>query len=162
MKRPGGIVRGVVWLTAACVCASVTPSWAADPSKAPAGQAKPEAVLPITEFMAHVVAYSAQNLWNKQGWISDKTGTHSLFPKNEQEWTDAESAALTLSEVIGILLEPGRRLSFPGWDRHALRVRQIALEEAAAAEKHDADTFMSLGSELEEACEGCHKAAGLK
>lgn len=162
MKRWVGIVRGVVGFTAACVCASVTASAAAEPPKAAAPQAKPEAVLPITEFMAHVVAYSAQNLWNRQGWISDKTGTHSLLPKNEQEWTDAESAALTLSEVIGILLEPGRRMNFPGWERHALHVQQIAQQEAAVAEKHDVDAFMNLGSELEEACEECHKAAGVK
>ncbi len=120
-----------------------------------------EPVIPLKEFMGHVVAYAAQNLWNKQGWINDKTGMHSLLPKNEQEWEDAESASLTLSEVIGILLQPDRRLPFPGWDSNARAVRALAQQAAAAAEKHDADTFLRIGGELDEACEKCHKAAGL-
>jgi len=173
------VLRGAAWLAAAYVCFGATVSTAADvpPKKAPVARtasapapaapvartaAAPEAALPIKEFMAHVVAFAAQNLWNKQGWITDKTGTRSLLPKNEQQWEDAESASLTLSEVIGILLEPSRRLNVPGWDSHAQRVRQLAQQSAAAAEKHDVEAFMNIGSEIEEACEGCHRAAGLR
>ncbi len=157
--------RAAGWL-AVCLCAVWVPNSYAEPSGSPpahppATAAAVAPALPIKEFMAHVVAYSAQNLWNKQGWINDKTGMHSLLPKNEQEWEDAESASLTLSEVIGILLQPDRRLPFPGWDNNARAVRTLAQQAAAAAEKHDADAFVRIGGELDEACEKCHKAAGL-
>jgi hypothetical protein len=155
--------RTARWL-AVGLCAASAAHSDAEPPRAPAA-GKPAVTaapaLPIKEFMAHVVAYAAQNLWNKQGWINDKTGMHSLLPKNDQEWEDAESASLTLSEVIGILLQPDRRLPFPGWDSNARAVRALAQQAAAAAEKHDADTFVRIGGELDEACEKCHKAAGL-
>jgi len=156
-------LRAARWL-AVCLCAAWIPNTYAEraqsaPARKPAAAAEP--ALPIKEFMGHVVAYAAQNLWNKQGWINDKTGMHSLLPKNDQEWEDAESASLTLSEVIGILLQPDRRLPFPGWDNNARAVRALAQRAAAAAEKHDADAFLRIGGELDEACEKCHKAAGL-
>ena len=117
---------------------------------------------PLKEYMGHVVAFAAQNVWNKQGWISDRTGTHSLLPKTDQEWEDAESASLTLAAVIELLAEPDHRLPFPGWSANAQRVRKLAQESASAAEKHDGEAFMRLGSDLDEACEACHIASGVK
>lgn len=155
-----------VCLLAACFGGAQ--SLAAEQAKVPPTKETPKEIangpghdLPIKEFMAHVVAYSAQNVWNKQGWIVDKSGEHSLFPGNDQEWEDAESASLTLSEVISILLQPGRRVNVAGWDSSAQLVRKLAIQSAAAAEKHDAKAFLKIGGDLDEACESCHRAAGL-
>lgn len=137
-----------------------TPPAKAAPAKATAD--RPAIDLPMKEFMGHVIAYSAHNIWNKQGWITDKSGERSLFPANDEEWEDAESASLTLSELIGLLLQPGRRINVPGWDSSALLVRKLALESANAAEKHDEAAFMKIGTELNDACAACHRAVGIE
>src|SRR5262245_38741623 len=70
----------------------------------------------MKDFMVHVVSYSAFNMWNWQGWVTDKDGTRALFPKTDEEWESAESAAQTLEEVVSLLELPNRRVNVPGWD----------------------------------------------
>ena len=112
--------------------------------------------LPLSEFMPHVMQYAGDGIWKRQGYVTDKTGTHSLFPKNDTEWEEAESGARTLAEVTNILLIPGRRVPDPNWDKAALSVRRVALKAADAAEKHDEDAFFAAGGELDVACDECH------
>jgi hypothetical protein len=121
-----------------------------------AGAAPFAADLPLQELMAHVMQYSADGIWDRQGFEIDAKGEHSLFPKNVEEWEKAESAALTLAEVTNTLLVPGRRVAEPEWDRSVQRVRQIALDAAAAAEKQDKDAFFAAGEKLDAACDLCH------
>ena len=113
--------------------------------------------LHLNEFMPHVMQYAGDGIWKRQGWIIDKDGEHSLFPKNDQEWEDAESAARTLAEVTNVLLIPGRRAPDPAWDDAVAAVRNVALEAADAAEKKDKDAWFRIGGELDEACDVCHK-----
>jgi hypothetical protein len=113
--------------------------------------------LKLNEFMPHVMQYAGDGIWKRQGYIVDKDGEHSLFPKNEQEWEDAESAARTLVEVTNVLLIPGRRVPDPEWDKAVLAVRTVALRAAAAAEKKNADAWFIAGGDLDEACDECHK-----
>jgi hypothetical protein len=118
--------------------------------------------MPIKEYMGHVISYAAKDLWSRQGWVTDQAGEHSLFPRNDQEWEDAESSALVLAELIGVLSHPDRRMDVPGWDGTVTLLRTLALDSAAAAEHHDAEAFMQLGVRIDEACEACHVAAGMK
>jgi len=112
--------------------------------------------LPLGEFMPHVMQYAADGVWKRQGFITDKTGEHSLFPKNDEEWEQAESAARTLAEVTNVLLIPGRRVPDPAWDKAVVGVRTVALEAAEAAEKKDKDAFFKAGGDLDVACDVCH------
>ena len=112
--------------------------------------------LPLNEFMPHVMQYAGDGIWKRQGYINDSTGEHSLFPKNDEEWEQAESAARTLVEVTNVLLIPGRRVPDPDWDKAVLRVRAVALEAAGAAEKKNKDAWFAAGSELDVACDACH------
>jgi hypothetical protein len=112
--------------------------------------------LPLKEFMPHVMQYAGDGIWKRQGFINDKNGERSLFPKNDEEWEEAESGALTLAEVSNVLLIPGRRVPDPEWDKAVVGVRKVALEAAAAAEKHDKDAFFKAGGDLDEACDVCH------
>lgn len=125
----------------------------------PPAQALPD--LPMKELMTHVISHSAFEMWKWQGWVSDKDGSRSLFPKNDAEWEDAESAALTLGEVITVLAQPGYRLDVAGWDHWVQEVRRLARQAAEAAEHHDEAKFFDVGEQLDEACEGCHRAVGL-
>lgn len=122
-----------------------------------------EPAMPMKEFMAHVIAYSAKDLWSRQGWVTDHAGEHSLFPSTEQGWEEAESSALVLAELIGLLSQPERRMdNVPGWDGTVQLLRTLALDSAGAAVRKDQEAFMQLGIRIDEACESCHVAAGMK
>jgi hypothetical protein len=112
--------------------------------------------LPLKEFMPHVMQYAGDGIWKRQGYIVDEKGERSLFPKNDQEWEDAESASLALAEMTNVLLIPGRRVPEAGWDNAVAGVRAVALKAAQAAEKKDPDAFFAAGGELDEACDACH------
>jgi len=113
--------------------------------------------LPLNEFMPHVMQYAGDGVWKRQGYVIDEKGEHSLFPKNDQEWEDAESASLALAEMTNVLLIPGRRVPEPDWDKAVLEVRKVALQAAQAAEKKDPDAFFEAGGALDEACDVCHE-----
>jgi len=113
--------------------------------------------LPMKEFMGHVMQNGGEGIWRWQGFINDEKGERSLFPKDDKEWEDAESGALTLAELTNVLLMPGRRIDDPKWDAAVAGVRAVALKAATAAEKHDKDAFFAVGGELDEACDECHK-----
>jgi hypothetical protein len=115
------------------------------------------AKLPMKEFMGHVMQNGGEGIWRWQGFINDEKGERSLFPKDDKEWEDAESGALTLAELTNLLLMPGRRIDDPKWDEAVAGVRALAQKAAVAAEKHDKDAFFAIGGELDEACDTCHK-----
>jgi hypothetical protein len=162
ITRAGGAVA-MLALVAACSrpSASVSPT---DPARlsatAPDGKADAAPYytqLPLNEFMPHVMQYAGDGIWKRQGFITDHTGEHSLFPKNDEEWEQAESAARTLAEITNVLLIPGRRVPDPDWDKAAIGVRTVALRAADAAEKKDKDAFFKAGGDLDVACDVCHR-----
>lgn len=123
----------------------------------PADQLPPDTLnMPLKEVMAHVFQFSGTNIWKWQGYISDEKGERSLFPKNDEEWEEAESAGLTLAELTNILLLPGRRVDDPRWAKAVADVRAVALRAAKAAETKDEEAFFQAGGELDTACESCH------
>lgn len=162
--RSGACRTGVI---AACVfamslCAAGCTAEQHEPAAAmtaAAGTAADE--LPLQEFMGHVVAHAAQDLWNWQGWVTDAGGEHSQFPQNDAEWEEAESAALVLGELMTLLLQPGRRVNVPEWEGSTLMVRRLAREAAQAAQRHDETAFFELGTQINEACDVCHRATGV-
>lgn len=126
------------------------------PVQAAADDAPYYTELPLNELMVHVLQYSADGIWERQGFVVDAAGEHSLFPKNDEEWEKAESAALTLAEVTNTLLVPRRRVREAEWDRAVEAVRKVAIEAAKAAEKQDKQAFSSAGEKLDAACDACH------
>jgi hypothetical protein len=96
-------------------------------------------------------------VWKRQGYVTDAKGFRSLFPKNDEEWKEAENASLLLAEVTNVLLIPGRRVNEQPWSDGVTAVRLTALKLAASARNKDEDAFMTAGSELNDACYACHK-----
>ena len=113
--------------------------------------------LPMKQFMSDVLSFAASEIWKRQGYISDEKGFRSTFPKNDEEWKEAENASLGLAELTNIMLIPGRRVDEQPWTDGVAQVRGIALKLAATARKKDENAFMEVGSELNEACITCHK-----
>jgi hypothetical protein len=121
-----------------------------------AGNEAEAAPMPMQEFMVHVIAYNANNLWKWQGWSQGPEGETSLFPKTDEEWEMAESAGLSLSELSNLLLLPGRRLEDDKWQPYVLGMRKAAGDAAAAAEQHNPDALFEASGRLQEACAACH------
>jgi len=113
--------------------------------------------LQLAEFMPHVMQYAADGIWKRQGYVYDRAGLRSLFPKSDEEWEEAESGARTLAEITNVLLIPGRRVPDPRWDEAALGVRRVALQAADAAERKNPDAWFKAGGDLDEACDACHE-----
>lgn len=159
-------MRGVVLAfvaTMTIAVAACSPTGGSDgQAAAPEGQAAVAATapfdtsMPMKEFMAHVMQHTADGVWKWQGLEVDKTGERSFLPKNNADWEDAESAALTLAQTTNILLLPDRRLPDPAWDRAVVAVRTVALQAAEAAEQHDVAKFEAAGAALDPACDVCH------
>lgn len=126
-------------------------------TNAPADATPYYTALPLKQFMSEVMSHAASEVWKRQGYISDAKGLRSLFPKNAEEWKEAENASLLLAETTNILLIPGRRVNEQLWIDGVAAVRNNALKLAASARKKDENAFMEAGSELNEACYTCHK-----
>lgn len=155
MRALAPLAAAILLAVSACSTGDASNEQAA--KSAPKGDDAPYHIgLKLDEYMAHVMQYAADGVWDRAGFVIDKDGEHSLFPKNDEEWEDAESAALTLAEVTNTLLIPGRRVDEAEWDRTVEGVRKLALEAAAAAEKQDKDAFFNAGEKLDAACDDCH------
>lgn len=154
-----GAALAMLFTLAGCGGPSASNEQAATPAptvRTIGGEAPFDAGLSMQELMVHVVQYSAEGIWERQGYEVDAKGDHSLFPKDDAEWEKAESAALTLAEVTNTLLVPGRRVPEAEWDKAVIEVRRIAREAAKAAEKHDKEAFFTAGEKLDAACDACH------
>lgn len=113
--------------------------------------------LPLKQVMSDVFGHAAQEIWKRQGYISDAKGERSLFPKDDAEWKAAENDALSLAELTNVLLVPGRRVEEQTWTDGVKGVRRAALDLAAIARKQDKDAYLEAGLQLNEACAACHK-----
>ena len=58
---------------------TVTP---AEPQTVDRGGTPYYTALPLAEFMSHVMQYAGDGIWRRQGYVVDRQGTHSLFPKD--------------------------------------------------------------------------------
>ena len=112
--------------------------------------------LPLKTVMSAVFGHAAQEIWKRQGYMSDATGLHSLFPKDAEEWKLAENDALSLAEMTNILLLPGRRVDEKAWIDSVAGVRRSALTLAALTRKQDKDAYLEAGLKLNDACNACH------
>jgi hypothetical protein len=113
--------------------------------------------MPLKDFMNNVMSHVAFEIWKRQGYISDEKGFRSLFPKNDEEWKDAENASQSLAEISNVMLIPGRRVDEQAWTDSVVNLRKAALKLAVVARTKNNDAFMNAGVELDEACEACHK-----
>jgi len=122
----------------------------------PVDSAPYDTSLPMKRYMADVMQHAAQDIYRRQGYVSDKAGTRSLFPKSDAEWTDAQNAGLVVAETTNELLIPGRRVDEPEWYKGVAVVRAAGLQVAAAAAKKDEDAFLDAAGKLDETCQVCH------
>jgi hypothetical protein len=150
----GAFGRKLAVLTSLLALSGCKPAVRQPAAPVPAAEAN---ALSLAEYMTHVIAFSADNVWKWQGWSNGPEGERSLFPKDGEQWEQAESAALTLAEVAKGLKAPGRRIDAAGWDKSVDGLAAAARRLAKTAEAHDEDAFFKAGSSLDKACITCHR-----
>lgn len=143
-----------IYAKGATIAASATAAIAGGAASADATRYDTD--LPLKTVMSAVFGHAAQEIWKRQGYMSDATGVHSLFPKDAEEWKLAENDAISLAEMTNILLLPGRRVDEQAWIDSVAGVRKSALALAALTRKQDKDAYMEAGLKLNDACNACH------
>ena len=91
-----------VGFVAVCLCAAG--AWAAEQPKSAAAKTAPAtasaatavAVIPMKELMAHVVQFSAMNMWSRQGWVTDSSGEPNT---RNDPWASGEGTMTRQSTV---------------------------------------------------------------
>ena len=149
-------------LLALPACTPVKDGQAAHRSGAPAvTEAAPgrgNTTLPLDEVMHHVLDPAAYGFWGGIGTSYTEAGERDLSPRTDAEWEKVENGAATVAIASNSLLLDGYRMAPEAdWDRHARHVAEVALLAKAAAEHRDKTAMARIGTELDEACEECHK-----
>lgn len=121
----------------------------ADPS-----QIVGESGLSLRDYMVHLVNYNAGQLWKWQSTVSDEKGERQTIPQSDDEWEEAESAALTLRELMRPLGAVNKGNS--GWTSKMADLEKAIDEAAAHAEKKDGAAFLAAGVKIDNACVECH------
>jgi len=119
--------------------------------------------IPIDEVMEHVIEPSAEAFWRGFGFRLTATGEEDLSPKTDADWKKVEDGAATVVLGMNALMVDGyAREPVVEWDSYARTVAAIASRGKSSAEKKNAAELESIGGELEEACDGCHRKFDLR
>jgi hypothetical protein len=140
----------------------------------------PEAT--IKDLMLGLVDTSADTVWLSVTTTVDDRGIIDVQPKDDEEWAQVRYGALRLAEAANLLMIPGRRVALPGeksvapgvelepeemqvliekdipgWQKHAMDLRDASMLAVRAAEAKDPAKIFEVGETIEHACEGCHR-----
>jgi hypothetical protein len=139
----------------------------------------------VKDIMKGIVDPNSAALWDAVGTEETPKGTVEKAPKTDEEWAKLEYNALVLAEVANLLKTPGRKRSRredanaksqpdapeltpaqieekvakdrAAWASKADALQATAVKAMAAAKAHDKDAVLAVGSDIDGACEGCHK-----
>jgi hypothetical protein len=138
----------------------------------------------VKEIMKGIVDPSSKVIWDAVGTASTEKGLVETAPRTDEEWAVVEHNALMLAEVANLLKMPGRPMARPeemnaksqpdapeltptqmeakigqdraAWNTRADALQQTAVKAIAAARAHDTNAVLSVGEEIDNACESCH------
>ena len=172
-------VLGVSILAGGCNAPQAAPP----PSQPAAGAQTP--VGTVKDIMKGIVDANSAAIWDAVGTEETPKGTVEKAPTTDEEWTKLEYNAIVLAEVANLLKTPGRKVakaeeanatSQPGapeltpaqidekvnqdraaWNGKVDAFQATAVKAIAAARSHNKDAILEVGSEIDGACEGCHK-----
>ncbi len=116
----------------------------------------PKSELSLRDYMVHVLQHNALELWDWTSHEIDETGHKVTAPQDEQEWEEAESAALTVVELLTPLYSMSVGRDDAAWSAGLEKVRAAANEAAAAALAQDYEAFVTASDKVDMACVSCH------
>ena len=147
----------------------------------PAGM-KP--VASILDLMLEPIDTHADALWEAVATISTIEGTRDVHPETDEEWAELRRKAIVLMEASNLLVIEGRRVAHPGqkvegpgestdytpeqaqaeidkepavFTAFAAAMYNAGGELLTAIDARDVEAYLSAGSNLQEACEACHR-----
>jgi hypothetical protein len=165
------------WVPVALVCVTACSRSAERQSNAGA----PTLVATIHEIMEHIVAPSADEVWNSTAVLTDESGVHDLSPQSDAEWEKLRGAAVMLAEAPNLMAAPGRKVVPPGetigaggtldaaaiqermdeqhaeFATNAAALQASAVKALKAIDARDKKALADIGGEIDEVCESCHK-----
>jgi hypothetical protein len=140
----------------------------------------------IQDLMEGLVDPSAKVVFGSVGVVSNAAGTVERAPSTDEEWAAVERHALLLAEAATLLMLDGRDVERDGgesadpdaaspelppdqikariaadpaaWRRHAGELQIAAMQAYRAAAARSVERLYEVGSELDIACENCHRA----
>lgn len=113
----------------------------------------------VQQLMASEVQPTAEVYWGAVQYVSDETGDHDIFPKDDAAWEKVRAAAATLADHGRLLATPayaeGRGKDWVEFSNGLVEVAGLA--EQAAVEK-DTDKVFEVGGTVYNVCTACHQA----
>lgn len=114
-------------------------------------------VADVKQLMQGVVDPSADVVWGAVATFFTKAGMEERQPRNEAEWANVRNNAMVLAEAGNLLMMPPRAKDGGEWMKRAQELVDTAAVALRAAEAKNVDQLYSVGGEIDEACENCHK-----
>ncbi len=138
----------------------------------------------ILDLMLEPIDTHADALWEAVATVSTVEGTRDVHPDSDEEWAELRRKALVLMEASNLLVIQGRRVAHPGQEvegpgestdytpeqaqaeidkdpatftTFAAAMQGAAAQLVAAIDARDVEDYLTAGSNLQEACEGCHR-----
>jgi hypothetical protein len=114
-------------------------------------------VVPLDEFMGHVVEPQAEHIWDSVVTTVTLEGTDEKFPTTDEEWIAIENAAVTLAESGNLLMLEGRARDTGDWMTAAQEMIDSSILVLKAAEAKDVSGLLDSGGKVYNSCVLCHE-----
>lgn len=138
----------------------------------------------ILDLMLEPIDTHADALWEAVATVSTVDGTRDVHPQTDEEWAELRRKAIVLMEAGNLLVIEGRRVAHPGqkiegpgestdytpeqaqaeidkepaaFTAFAAAMHGAAGQLVAAIDARNVEDYLSAGSNLQEACEACHR-----
>ena len=112
----------------------------------------------IQQLMAEDVQPTAKVYWDSVQFISDETGDHDIFPRNDAEWQRTKDAATELIELSELLQTPGYTEGRgEDWVQFSKSLGDVGRLAEQAAEEHSTDKIFEVGGTIYNVCSTCHQ-----
>lgn len=122
-------------------------------------QAAEKPAMTVQQLMAKEVQPTAEVYWNAVQFISDETGNHDIFPKDDAEWARVQAAAAKLGEHGKLLQTPGYTEGRGAdWSEFAKGLVDVAALAEVAAKEKNTDKVFEVGGTMYNVCSACHQA----
>jgi cytochrome c556 len=144
-------VSGIAFVIAAGRTARTAPAAAS----APAIEVPPVAT--VKHIMRGITMPAAAAVWDSVSTIVDATGVHENVPKTDADWAGVSANAAVLAESANMLLTGNRAVDKGDWVKFATALRDKANKALTAADAKNADGILTVGEEINAACDACHE-----
>ena len=112
----------------------------------------------IQQLMAEDVQPTADIYWKSVQYISDETGEHEIFPRNDADWKKTRDAATKIGE-LGVLLQTPGYTEGRGedWVQFAKSLVDVSKLAEQAADAKSTDKVFEVGGTIYNVCSACHQ-----